>query len=71
MKKLLVSLGVIGMLAATPAFAATKHIMHTKNHAHVYSTNKNAKSCMLHGKRVACHHHSVHAAKKATKAKAY
>jgi hypothetical protein len=47
MKKLLVSLGVIGMLVATPAFAATKHKPVTHNHTH-------HAVCMHKGKRVTC-----------------
>jgi hypothetical protein len=53
MKQLLVSLGVIGMLAATPAFATTKH----KNPVQARATHSTV--CMVKGKRVACPDHIV------------
>lgn len=54
MKKILVSLGIASMLAATPAFAATakKPVMHPKTVA----------MCMVHGKKQVCptRHHVAH-----------
>ncbi len=66
MKKILVSLGMIGMLAATPAFAATAK-QKPAPHRHLTHTTV----CMVKGKRTACpdhivlkRHHHTHTAKK-------
>lgn len=55
MKKTLMFLGVVSMLAVTPAFAATAHKMPAK---------QTAAMCMVHGKKQACRRHIAHKAMK-------
>jgi hypothetical protein len=57
MNKFLISLGIIAMIATTPAFAATKHL--TAKHA------AHAAMCMVKGKKVACPVHGKHMKHKA------
>ena len=54
MKKFILLAGLAAMIAASPAFAATKTMVH-----------KPAAMCMLHGKKVLCSHICIVHGKKA------
>jgi hypothetical protein len=57
MKKFLIPLGIVSMLAATPGFAATpRHVMHKHASHHAM--------CMVKGKKVNCPVHAKHITKK-------
>lgn len=49
MKKFILLAGLAAMLAASPAFAATKPMVH-----------KHVAMCVVKGKKVPCHHHKHH-----------
>lgn len=53
MKKTLILLGVASLLAASPVLAATSA------KAPVKPAASHSEMCMLHGKKVACKHHTM------------